>query len=77
MKSDGVCIIGMPSVQSQIYASEIIKLGHVNCKTGEYLKIFLQKFFEKVLFFTMIDEAVHTGFQPMAHFLLALCIMPK
>ena len=50
MKSDGVCIIGMPSVQSQIYASEIIKLGHINCKTGEYLKIFLQKFFEKVLF---------------------------
>ena len=77
IKSDGVCIIGMPSLESQMYASKISKLGHVNCKTGEELKIFLENFFERVFMFSMNDEIVHTGFQPMAHYLLALCVVPK
>jgi len=25
-------VIGMPSTESQVHASEISKLGHVNCK---------------------------------------------
>ena len=25
-------VIGMPSTESKVYASEISKLGHVNCK---------------------------------------------
>lgn len=76
-KSDGACIIGMPSLESQAYASKISKLGHVNCKTGEELKLFLENFFRRVFIFSMNDEVVHTGFHPMAHYLLALCVILK
>ena len=48
LKSDGVCIIGMPSLQSQAYASRLSKLGHVNCKTGDELKGLMEKFFRRV-----------------------------
>jgi len=74
---NGTCIIGMPSIESQIYASEISKKGHVNCKSGAELKDFCSKFFERVFIFSMNDEVVHTGFQPMSQYLLALCCFPK
>ena len=75
--SNGICIIGMPSTESQMYASEISKLGHVNCKKGPELKDFLMNYFERVFVFSMNDEVVHTGYTPMAHYLLALCCHPK
>ena len=46
LKSDGVCMIGMPSLQSQAYASRLSKLGHVNCKTGDELKDLMEKCFD-------------------------------
>src|SRR5208282_4123101 len=36
----GAAIIGMPSLESQVYASPQSKAGHVNCKTGPELKKF-------------------------------------
>jgi len=73
----GVAIIGMPSLQSQTYASEGSKQGHVNCKDGKELQNFLREFFENVFVFSMNDEVVHTGFYPLAHYLLALCVGKK
>lgn len=32
LKKNGTVIIGMPSIESQKYASKFSKLGHVNCK---------------------------------------------
>ena len=72
----GACIIGMPSIESQIYASEISKMGHVNCKSGQELKDFCENYFQRVFIFSMNDEVVHTGFQPMSQYLLALCCFP-
>lgn len=74
---NGVAIIGMPSLQSQTYASEGSKQGHVNCKDGTELRNFLLDFFENVFVFSMNDEVVHTGFYPLAHYLLALCVGKK
>lgn len=74
---NGVAIIGMPSLESQIYASKESKEGHINCKNGNELKSFLGRYFENVFLFSMNDEIVHTGFYPMAHYLLALCVIPK
>ena len=34
LKKDGVLIFGMPSFESQLYASPESKEGHVNCKSG-------------------------------------------
>jgi hypothetical protein len=32
----------------------------------------MQQFFHNVFVFSMNDEVVHTGYSPMAHYLLAL-----
>jgi len=74
---EGVLIVGMPSLESQVHASPISKAGHVNCKTGPDLRTCLSNFFHNVFVFSMNDEVVHTGFHPMAHYLLALCCSRK
>jgi 2-polyprenyl-3-methyl-5-hydroxy-6-metoxy-1,4-benzoquinol methylase len=73
----GSVILGMPSIESQQYASKESKEGHVNCKSGHELKTFLKKYFSNVFIFSMSDEVVHTGYYPMAHYLIALCANPK
>ena len=69
----GALIVGMPSLESQAYASVQSKEGHVNCKSGNAFKGFLERWFQNVFLFSMNDEVVHTGFAPMAHYLLAVC----
>jgi SAM-dependent methyltransferase len=73
LTAEGVAIFGMPSLESQTHASPQSKAGHVNCKSGEELKATLEHHFHSVFIFSMNDEVVHTGFYPMAHYLLALC----
>jgi 2-polyprenyl-3-methyl-5-hydroxy-6-metoxy-1,4-benzoquinol methylase len=68
----GVAILGMPSLESQTYASPQSKAGHVNCKSGEEFKRTLERYFNTVFIFSMNDEVVHTGFYPMAHYLLGV-----
>jgi 2-polyprenyl-3-methyl-5-hydroxy-6-metoxy-1,4-benzoquinol methylase len=73
LNPQGVCLIGTPSIQSQVYASPPSKAGHVNCKDAPGLKSLMSNFFHNVFIFSMNDEVVHTGFTPMAHYLWALC----
>ncbi len=73
----GVCIIGSPSKESQQYASPPSKAGHVNCKDAPGLRALMSKFFHNVFIFSMNDEVVHTGFYPMAHYLIAVCCGKK
>lgn len=77
LTAEGVLIVGMPSLESQAYASPQSKEGHVNCKSGKDLKRFMEKFFHNVFMFSMNDEVVHTGFYPMAHYLIAVCCGKK
>ena len=76
LDDNGTLIIGMPSLESQDYASIQSKIGHINCKSGDELKTFCKNYFHNVFIFSMNDEVVHTGFTPMAHYLLALCTNP-
>ena len=76
IEENGVAIFGIPSQESQKYASEISRQGHVNCKTGDELKSSLTRFFNNVFIFSMNDEVVHTGFLPLSHYLIALCCAP-
>ena len=69
----GCLIIGMPSLPSQQYASEISRMGHVNCKSGEQLALLMKKYFSNVSIFSMNDEVVHTGYLDMSHYLFAVC----
>jgi cyclopropane fatty-acyl-phospholipid synthase-like methyltransferase len=73
LKSDGVAIIGMPSLQSQTYASPHSRAGHVNCKDQRALKAVMQRYFGQVFMFGMNDETLHTGYHAMAHYIIALC----
>jgi 2-polyprenyl-3-methyl-5-hydroxy-6-metoxy-1,4-benzoquinol methylase len=69
----GVAIVGLPSLESQAYASPTSRAGHVNCKSMPELKKTMQRHFHNVFMFSMNDEVVHTGFHPMAHYLFAVC----
>ena len=69
----GVLIAGIPSLESQKFASPQSKAGHVNCKSGADFKLLFEKYFHNVFLFSMNDEVVHTGFTPMAHYLIVLC----
>jgi 2-polyprenyl-3-methyl-5-hydroxy-6-metoxy-1,4-benzoquinol methylase len=72
LNANGVLILGCPSLQSQTYASPPSKAGHVNCKDGPEMRLLLQRFFHNVFIFSMNDEVVHTGFYPMAHYVLGI-----
>jgi 2-polyprenyl-3-methyl-5-hydroxy-6-metoxy-1,4-benzoquinol methylase len=76
LNENGVAIIGTPSIQSQEYASKPSKEGHVNCKNASSLKYLMSQYFNNVFIFSMNDEVVHTGYYPMAHYLIALCCKP-
>lgn len=69
---DGVIILGSPSLESQMHASPMSREGHVNCKSLEELRDLVARRFRNVFMFSMNDEVVHTGFGPMAHYLLAM-----
>jgi 2-polyprenyl-3-methyl-5-hydroxy-6-metoxy-1,4-benzoquinol methylase len=69
----GACIIGTPSLESQLYASPASREGHVNCKSAPQLKALMEQYFHNVFIFSMNDEVVHTGFHKLAHYLFALC----
>lgn len=77
LNTNGAIIIGTPSLESQKYASETAKIGHINCKTANQLKNTCNNFFERVFIFSMNDEVLHTGFHPMSHYIFALCTIRK
>jgi SAM-dependent methyltransferase len=73
----GVLLLGCPSLQSQDHASPPSKAGHVNCKTGDTMRALLFQFFHNVFVFSMNDEVVHTGYAPMAHYVIGLACTRK
>jgi 2-polyprenyl-3-methyl-5-hydroxy-6-metoxy-1,4-benzoquinol methylase len=72
LSPDAIMVVGMPSRESQIYASEASRIGHVNCKTSEDLKSKMKEYFNNVFSFSMNDEVVHTGFARMANYIFAV-----
>jgi 2-polyprenyl-3-methyl-5-hydroxy-6-metoxy-1,4-benzoquinol methylase len=77
VKEGGVMIIGTPNVSAHAHASVWATEQHINLKSAETLRASLQPFCRNVFIFSMNDEVVHTGFYPMAHYLLALCAGAK
>jgi len=73
LKKNGVCIIGLPSLEFQKYSRPKKISGHINCKSGKELRMLLNKFFHNVIIFSMNDEIVHTGFEKMSCYFFAVC----
>src|SRR5580658_5907787 len=77
LEPTGVLIVGMPSLESQVYASAPSRAGHINCKTEAQLRSLLERYFVNVFLFGMNDEVLHTGYGPMCHYRLALACTPR
>lgn len=77
LTSHAVCIIGTPSVTAKAYSSKWSTEGHINLKSAESLRGVLLCYFHNVFIFSMHDEVVHTGFYPMAHYLLGVGVGVK
>lgn len=69
---NGLVIIGTPSLISQEFASPIAKKGHINIYSPERLEEEMKKHFRFVFMFAANDEVVHTGYLPLAHYLIAV-----
>lgn len=77
LSEHGIVVIGTPSLISQQFASEISKKGHVNVYAPERLEKELREIFEFVFLFSAHDEVVHTGYLPLAHYLIAVACKKK
>ena len=72
LSDQGVLIVGTPNITANEYASPVSKAGHINLKSADTLKNLLFQSFHNVFIFSMNDELVHTGYSPMAHYLLVM-----
>jgi 2-polyprenyl-3-methyl-5-hydroxy-6-metoxy-1,4-benzoquinol methylase len=69
---DGFVLMGTPNKYAEQYASQHSREGHVNLKTQQSLREMLSGYFQNVFMFSMNDEVVHTGYDPMAHYVWGL-----
>ncbi|MFH1876317.1 MAG: class I SAM-dependent methyltransferase [Candidatus Omnitrophota bacterium] len=74
LKPYGLAVIGTPNKTAGVYASKTSKLSHVNVYTAQRLRDSLSRYFHQVMIFSANDEVVHTGFYPMAHYLIGVGI---
>lgn len=77
LAEDGMCVIGTPNDTASPYASAESQKGHINMYTAERLYKATSAYFKNVFFFGMNDEVLHTGFDPMCHYLMVLACNPR
>lgn len=69
---DGICIIGTPNITAAGYASDASMKGHINLFDAGRLERSFKEMFHNVFIFGQNDEVIHTGFAPMAHYLIVV-----
>jgi len=74
IEKGAVAVFGTPNKHAHKYASDKSKQGHINLFDPPRLARTLEKYFSHVFLFSMNDEMVHTGFNELAHYLIALCV---
>jgi len=77
LNSTGIFLIGTPNIESARFSKKEVDNAHVNMFTGERLTEALSKHFNNVFLFSQNDEMIHTGYSPIAHYLLCLCCYKK
>ncbi len=73
----GLAVVGTPNETSSVYASPATNAGHVNLYSGDRLREQMERRFTQVFMFAANDEVVHTGYLPMAHYLIAVGCRPR
>lgn len=77
LEPDGVLVLGTPNINSDQYAGPHSRAGHVNLFSADRLRELCERHYRNVFLFSGNDEVVHTGFTPMAYYLIALCAGPR
>lgn len=77
LNDDGLIIVGTPNIAADQYASAHSRAGHVNLYSAERLRDSLAPHFHRVFMFSANDEMVHTGFAPLAHYVIGMGVVPK
>lgn len=77
LKPNGVFMIGTPNKTAEKYASYWVSKQHINLKSMESLCEITERYFENVFMFGMNDEVVHTGYDPMCHFIWSVGVGVK
>lgn len=72
----GIAVIGTPNEYAAQYGSPHSRLGHVNNYGPERLRAEMSMFFPITFLFSCNDEVVHTGFDKLAHYLIAVGVKP-
>ncbi|MDD7985729.1 methyltransferase domain-containing protein [Lentisphaera marina] len=76
LKPGGMVIIGSPSLYSYQYQSRISQVSHIKCYDQQELRDLMEKYFGRVLPFSMNDEIVHTGYHKMAWYYFMVATVP-
>jgi cyclopropane fatty-acyl-phospholipid synthase-like methyltransferase len=77
LERTGAFIMGTPNITASTYASEASRIGHINLKSHSDIRQLMSRYFDNVFMFSMNDEIVHTGFGPMAHYLIGMAVGVK
>lgn len=77
LSKSGILIIGTPNKESARFSNQELAGAHVNLFSGDRLVEKLQQYFHNVFLFSQNDELIHTGYTPMAHYLICLCCYKK
>ena len=77
LKERGIAIIGTPNITTRQYSSDSVNAAHVNMYTHTRFRELLEKFFHNAFIFSQNDEMIHTGFLPMAHYMIGVGVGKK
>lgn len=72
LNENAILLIGTPNINAKQYASPASAEGHINLKSENSLRNLMSEYFCNVFIFSMNDEVVHTGYSPMAHYLIGV-----
>lgn len=72
LNKGGLMITGTPNVYSAPYRSAQSKQIHIHEYAPEELREIKEEIFDRVLYFSMNDEVIHTGFDKMSWFFYLL-----
>ena len=72
LKPTGTMIIGTPNITASQYASPQSEALHINLQSMKMLRELMERFFDNVFLFGMNDEVLHTGYDPMCHYLWSI-----
>ncbi len=68
----GILLVGMPTKESQIFASKLSRLGHINMFKINEAKVFFEKYFNFVIVLGMNDEMINLNFEPLNHYMIVI-----